>query len=109
MSTEKNIELKKPVFFKNKDWSVTKDGIEHNLGKVDYVSWEEINQVLECSVRTIYPFYVEAYPFRALHKEADFDKEAYSDAFRYALGYLAMKRWNKKAVEHYVALYPEAQ
>jgi len=107
MSTEKQVQ---PVtWFENKHWLVNQNGINSKDTDV-VVTWEEDEQFYKCSVKTIWPFYLEPWPFRAsTRKEAWFDLESYSEAFRFAVGGIAMKTWNRKAAQQYNLTYPNAE
>lgn len=100
--------LKAPMWFENRDWIVGEHGIAHKGGYA-VVTWEEVNQFADLSVSTIHPFYLEPWPFRASTKAEDwFDSDSYSEAFKFALGHVVMKRFNLKAVRQYNVNFPNA-
>jgi hypothetical protein len=104
MSTDN--QLAAPVWFSNSHWYVNQDGINSKETKA-VVTWEEVIQFDECTVRTTWPFYLEPWPFRqSVRKEAWFDYDSYAEAFKYCVGHVAMKRWNQKAMKQYIANNP---
>jgi hypothetical protein len=100
--------LKPPMGFENRDWIVDQHGIAHKAGYAT-VTWEEVGQFADLSVKTIHPFYLEPWPFRASTKtEAWFDYDSYSEAFKFAVGHVVMKRFNLKAARQHIANFPNA-
>jgi hypothetical protein len=100
--------LKAPTWFENRDWIVNEHGIAHKAGHAD-VTWGEVTQFADLSVRTIHPFYIEPWPFRASTKaEKWFDSDSYSEAFKFAVGHVVTKRFNLKAVRQCIANFPNA-
>ena len=100
--------IKAPTWFENRDWIVGEQGITNKAGHA-IVTWDEVNQFADLSVRTVHPFYLEPWPFRASTKAEDwFDNESYTEALKYALGHVLMKRFNRNAVRQYVANFPNA-
>ena len=104
MTTEKHVS---PItYFENQHWLVNQYGINSKDCEV-VVTWEEVRQFYDCSVKTIWPFYLEPYPFRrSTTAEAWFNLESYAEAFQFSIGALAMKRWNQKAAQQYNLNYP---
>jgi hypothetical protein len=100
--------VKAPTWFENRDWIVGEQGIAHKAGHAT-VTWEEVNQFADLSVRTIHPFYVQPWPFWASTKaEAWFDCDSYSEAFKFAVGHVVMKRFNLNAARQHIANFPNA-
>lgn len=100
--------VKAPTWFENRDWIVGEQGIAHKAGHAT-VTWEEVNQFADLSVRTIHPFYVQPWPFWASTKaEAWFDCDSYSEAFKFAVGHVVMKRFNLKAARQHIANFSNA-
>ena len=100
--------VKAPTWFENRDWIVGEQGIAHKAGHAT-VTWEEVNQFADLSVRTIHPFYVQPWPFWASTKaEAWFDFDSYSEAFHFAVGHVVMKRFNLKAAPHTIPNFPNS-
>jgi hypothetical protein len=98
--------LKAPIWFQNSHWVVGEQGIVDKQTNTT-VSWDQVNQFAQMSVSTIHPFFIEPWPFRASTKaEAWFHFGSYSEAFRYALGHVVIKRYNQKAARRYLQNYP---
>jgi len=94
-------------YFENKDWVVNQYGIINKAGNCDLVTWEEVKTFHALEVRTVHPFYIQPWPFWAsTRKEKWFNNDTYREAFCYALGFLTMKDYNRKAVKLYVAVHP---
>ena len=98
-----------PSYFQNNDWVVNQYGIHNKAGNCDPVTWDEVKSFNALQVKTIHPFYIEPWPFRAsTNKKKWFNQETYMEAFCYALGFITLKNYNGKALKHYVALYPNS-
>ena len=98
--------LKAPIWFENSHWFVGEQGVV-DKGTNTIVTWDEVNKFAELSVSTIHPFYIQPWPFwESTKKEAWFNYESYSEAFKYALGHVVMKRFHQKAARRYIQNYP---
>jgi len=96
-------------FFENKNWVVNETGIVSKTNKEIVVGWENVDEVFNGSVRTVHPFYKQPYPFWGHTLEQKwFDYETYQQAMMFALGHVALTRWNLKAVRQYNANNPNS-
>jgi hypothetical protein len=98
--------LKAPIWFENSHWFVGEQGVVDKETNT-IVTWDQVNTFAQLSVSTIHSFWEQPWPFwESTKKEAWFDYVSYSEAFRYALGCVVIKRFHQKAARRYLQNYP---